>query len=151
VVYVRPSIVLLRSEKIWAVILRPSLSLASANNNNFRAKRENQNHITLPLNIATNQIYTKIYIKINQNSTTLKQNFIPKKYGANLKGLSGTPLQNRVGELFSLIRLMDLYPHSYYFCTRCNCKSQVWKFTGGVYCDDCGHTGHQHFCYWYAL
>jgi DNA repair protein RAD16 len=43
---------------------------------------------------------------------------------------------------------MDLYPHSYYFCTRCDCKSQVWKFTGGTYCDSCGHTGHQHFCYW---
>lgn len=62
--------------------------------------------------------------------------------------LSGTPLQNRVGELFSLIRLMDLYPHSYYFCTRCPCKMQSWKFSDHIYCDECGHTGHQHFCYW---
>lgn len=30
--------------------------------------------------------------------------------------MSGTPLQNRVGELYSLIRFMDLDPFSYYFC-----------------------------------
>jgi DNA repair protein RAD16 len=62
--------------------------------------------------------------------------------------LSGTPLQNRVGELFSLIRLMNLYPHSYYFCTRCPCKMQQWSFKDHLHCDHCGHTGHQHFCYW---
>ncbi|KAJ3349752.1 hypothetical protein HDU91_006340, partial [Kappamyces sp. JEL0680] len=62
--------------------------------------------------------------------------------------LSGTPLQNRVGELFSLIRLLNIYPHSYYFCTKCPCKMQQWKFSHQSYCDECGHTGHQHFCYW---
>ena len=55
--------------------------------------------------------------------------------------LSGTPLQNRVGELFSLIRLLNLYPHSYYFCRKCPCKMQSWKFTDHIYCDECGHTG----------
>ena len=55
--------------------------------------------------------------------------------------LTGTPLQNRVGELFSLIRLLNLYPHSYYFCTQCDCSSQTWSFTDRIRCDSCGHTG----------
>jgi DNA repair protein RAD16 len=62
--------------------------------------------------------------------------------------LSGTPMQNRIGELFSLIRFMNLYPYSYYFCTMCDCKSQNWQFTHSSKCDSCGHTGHQHFNWW---
>jgi hypothetical protein len=30
--------------------------------------------------------------------------------------LSGTPLQNRVGELYSLVKLLKSDPYSYYFC-----------------------------------
>lgn len=62
--------------------------------------------------------------------------------------ITGTPLQNRVGELYSLIRFMDLDPFSYYFCKVCPCKMKTWKFTDHIRCDDCGHTGHQHFCWW---
>ncbi|KDO54693.1 hypothetical protein CISIN_1g0027442mg, partial [Citrus sinensis] len=36
--------------------------------------------------------------------------------------LSGTPLQNRVGELYSLVRFLQITPYSYYFCKDCDCK-----------------------------
>lgn len=62
--------------------------------------------------------------------------------------LTGSPLQNRVGELFSLIRFLNADPFSYYFCNQCDCKSVTWNFKNSAYCEDCGHTGHRHFCYW---
>ncbi|KAI7867697.1 SNF2 family N-terminal domain-containing protein [Spinellus fusiger] len=71
----------------------------------------------------------------------------------NLKGqfkwsLSGTPLQNRVGELYSLIRFMQADPFAYYFCKKCPCKSIRWKFTDRRHCDQCGHKPMDHCCWW---
>lgn len=62
--------------------------------------------------------------------------------------LSGTPLQNRVGELYSLVRFIGGDPFSYYFCKRCSCKSLHWKFSDKATCDDCGHTPMHHTCFW---
>ncbi|KAG6375020.1 hypothetical protein JVT61DRAFT_3799 [Boletus reticuloceps] len=50
--------------------------------------------------------------------------------------LSGTPLQNRVGELYSIIRFLGGDPFAYYFCKKCDCKSLHWKFSDKKNCDD---------------
>ncbi|KAF8681259.1 SNF2 family N-terminal domain [Rhizoctonia solani] len=62
--------------------------------------------------------------------------------------LSGTPLQNRVGELYSLVRFIGGDPFSYYFCKRCPCKSLHWRFSDKKGCDDCGHSPMNHTCFW---
>ncbi|KAI5783288.1 SNF2 family N-terminal domain-containing protein [Pyronema domesticum] len=61
--------------------------------------------------------------------------------------LSGTPLQNRIGELFSLLRFLELDPFAYYFCRNCDCKSLHWKFTNRRNCDTCGHHPMSHICF----
>lgn len=45
--------------------------------------------------------------------------------------LSGTPLQNRVGELYSLIRFVGASPYANYFCKRCDCSSLHWLCNKG--------------------
>ncbi|KAJ2521132.1 DNA repair protein rad16 [Coemansia sp. RSA 1939] len=64
--------------------------------------------------------------------------------------LTGTPLHNRVGELYSLIRLTKSDPFSMYFCHSCTCKSLHWNFSQrtGKYCTSCGCMYTRHFCYW---
>ncbi|KAJ1766388.1 DNA repair protein rad16 [Coemansia sp. RSA 1813] len=64
--------------------------------------------------------------------------------------LTGTPLHNRVGELYSLIRLTKSDPFSMYFCHECTCKSLHWNFArnGGTSCTECGHMYTRHFCFW---
>ncbi|KAF8941380.1 DNA repair protein rad16 [Dissophora ornata] len=62
--------------------------------------------------------------------------------------LSGTPMQNRVGELYSLIRFMQADPYGYYYCKKCSCKSLHWKYSNMKNCDDCGHRPMDHVCWW---
>ena len=69
--------------------------------------------------------------------------------------LSGTPLQNRVGELYSLVQFCRLDPYCYYFCKAkdksceggvCNCKCREYSFDAEYrYCNHCGHTPLQHY------
>lgn len=60
--------------------------------------------------------------------------------------LSGTPLQNRVGEFYSLVRFLRLNPMAHYMCKQkgCNCKSLHYRMMNGK-CQDCGHSSVQHY------
>ena len=64
-----------------------------------------------------------------------------------LTRMTGTPLQNRVGELYSLIRFIGVDPFAFYFCKQCDCKSLHWLSVQGP-CKECKHSGMQHVCYW---
>ncbi|KAG0645412.1 ATP-dependent helicase rad16 [Hyphodiscus hymeniophilus] len=58
--------------------------------------------------------------------------------------LSGTPLQNRIGEFFSLVRFLDIRPFACYFCKQCSCSTLNWDMNEENRCKDCNHTGMQH-------
>ena len=48
--------------------------------------------------------------------------------------LSGTPLQNNVGELYGLVKFLKMEPWAYYCCNMqgCDCKFMWWQFVRGV-------------------
>ncbi|ROV92655.1 hypothetical protein VSDG_06587 [Cytospora chrysosperma] len=58
--------------------------------------------------------------------------------------LTGTPLQNRIGEFFSLIRFLNVRPFASYFCKGCPCESLEWMMDSSNKCTQCGHNGMQH-------
>ncbi|RAL58307.1 hypothetical protein DID88_006419 [Monilinia fructigena] len=58
--------------------------------------------------------------------------------------LSGTPLQNRIGEFFSLVRFLDIKPFACYFCKQCPCSTLEWDMDSENRCRSCNHGGMQH-------
>lgn len=58
--------------------------------------------------------------------------------------LTGTPLQNRIGEFFSLIRFLNIRPFASYLCKQCPCSRLEWALDDDHRCTDCGHGGMQH-------
>jgi DNA repair protein RAD16 len=58
--------------------------------------------------------------------------------------LSGTPLQNRIGEFFSLIRFLNVRPFACYLCKHCPCTQIEWQMDEDNRCTSCKHGGMQH-------
>lgn len=58
--------------------------------------------------------------------------------------LSGTPVQNRIGEFFSLLRFLEVRPFADYFCKRCPCSMLHWELDDDHTCKSCKHTGMEH-------
>lgn len=90
-------------------------------------------------------------IKDNKSSTTKAIGFLNSE---KRWGLTGTPIQNRVSDLFSLVKYLRMDPHSFYFCKKCPCKSLFWlkyneqaeyKYRGKCLC---GHASSSHFSWW---
>ncbi|KDD74858.1 SNF2 family domain-containing protein, partial [Helicosporidium sp. ATCC 50920] len=63
--------------------------------------------------------------------------------------LSGTPLQNRVGEFFSLLRFLRAMPYAAYFCKHCTCVHFSHPCASGrCSTGHCNHVTLQHFSWW---
>ena len=58
--------------------------------------------------------------------------------------LSGTPVQNRIGEFFSLLRFLEVRPFADYFCKSCDCAILHWKLDEDHRCSNCKHSGMEH-------
>lgn len=57
--------------------------------------------------------------------------------------LTGTPLQNRIGEMYSLLRFLQVKPFCENFCRKCECRQTVWNFNN-ILCVYCNHSFLQH-------
>lgn len=58
--------------------------------------------------------------------------------------LSGTPVQNRIGEFFSLLRFLEVRPFADYFCRSCDCEKLHWAVDADYMCTACNHGASEH-------
>lgn len=59
--------------------------------------------------------------------------------------MTGTPLQNVIGEFFSLVQFLNVRPFSNYLCRSCPCRLETWNFGESKHCLTCGHGALGHF------
>ncbi|XP_006363761.2 ATP-dependent helicase rhp16-like [Solanum tuberosum] len=60
--------------------------------------------------------------------------------------LTGIPLQNRMNELYSIVRFLQAKPYAYHFCKDCDCKALDYSFS--TKCAQCHHKPARHFLWW---
>ncbi|WMV38995.1 hypothetical protein MTR67_032380 [Solanum verrucosum] len=60
--------------------------------------------------------------------------------------LTGTPLQNHIGELYSVVRFLQVTPYVCYFCEDYNCTGLDFSFSDA--CPQCSHQPASHFLWW---
>ncbi|KAH8583001.1 Swi2 Snf2 ATpase [Cryptosporidium sp. chipmunk genotype I] len=86
-----------------------------------------------------------------RTTSTAKAIFALKSRGTKWC-LTGTPLQNRVGELYSLVRFIGFHPYAYNFCQKgdCDCR-QLNYVTHLKFCSFCGHARSCHYSYFNKL
>ncbi|KAK3326582.1 SNF2 family N-terminal domain-containing protein [Apodospora peruviana] len=58
--------------------------------------------------------------------------------------LTGTPLQNRIGEFFSLVRFLNIKPFASYLCKQCSCCTLEWSMNEDGKCTHCNHYSMSH-------
>ncbi|GIX61280.1 DNA repair protein rhp16, putative [Babesia caballi] len=86
-------------------------------------------------------------IKTKSNSTS--QAILSLRSSGSRWCLTGTPLQNRVGDVYSLISFLKMHPYAYIICNKdgCHCESIEFLCEDFKRCDLCGHSRVNHYSY----